>query len=134
MKQYLIDASVVHGWCNTKDKHHLACKKFFEIHSKEKLFFPVNCIFEVKSSTARRLGAGNFSGLPGKFLLKKQGFINIDYKFLLACQKNNLFGEFPKLKGQDLIYACIAKLGNFTLVTCDKHFDVYSKKINLLKL
>jgi len=134
MKQYLIDASVFHGWSNTKDKHHLACKKFFQDHLKEGLFFPIHCLFEIKSSRAKRLRMGDFSGLPGRFILKNQKFINVDRKFFDVCQKNNLFGEFPKLKGQDLIYACMAKIGGFILVTCDSDFDIYSKKINLLKL
>ncbi|MGB2762134.1 MAG: PIN domain-containing protein [Minisyncoccales bacterium] len=134
MKQYLIDASVLHGWSNTKDKHHSVCKKFFQDRLEDELFFPIHCLFEVKASRERRLKGGDFSGLPGKFVLRNKKFINVDRKFFDHCQQKELFDAFKKLKGSDLIYACMAKIGGFILVTCDNDFDAYSRKINLLKL
>lgn len=99
MKQYLIDAAVLHGLANTKDKHHPACKKFFQDHSKEELFFSIRCLFELKASRARRLGAGDFSGLPGRFVLKNKKFIDVDHKFFDFCQKTIFLMSSRHLRG-----------------------------------
>lgn len=134
MENYLIDASVLHSWVNTKDKFHLKCRRFFEKHQQDELFFSIHCLFEVNAVKARRLRGGDFSGLPGKFILKNKKFIDVDRKFFDYCQQAKIFDEFLQLKGSDLIYACMAKIGDFTFVTCDDDFDVYRNKIKILKL
>lgn len=134
MTQYLIDNSAFHGYANTKDLHHDVCKKFFEDHQGEKLFFPIHTLFEFHASRARKMKGNAFEGLPGNFTFKNQQFIDINIKLFDDCQKQNLFEKFKELKGADLLYACIAYIGKFTLVTCDSDFDVYKNDINILKL
>ncbi|MFX1537354.1 MAG: hypothetical protein ACFFDI_24365 [Promethearchaeota archaeon] len=59
-----------------------------------------------------------------------EGFRN----FYKTCKRRRLFEMFNRLKGMDLIYACLAKVGNFKLVTCDNHFDPYTDDMDVLKL
>lgn len=134
MTQYLIDNSVLHGWANTKDQHHEACKKFFEEHQDDELFFPIYSLFEFQASRSRRIKGNDFEGLPGNYRLKNKKFIDINRKLYDDCQSQKLFEKFKELKGADLLYACIADMGRFTLVTCDSDFDVYQNEIDLMKL
>ncbi len=134
MTQYLIDSSVLHGWTNTKDKHHNVCRIFFKEHQNDELFFPIHSLFEFQASRARRIKGNDFEGLPGNYRLRNKKFIDINRKLYNYCQSYELLEKFKELKGADLLYACMAYIGKFTLVTCDSDFDVYKNDINLMKL
>lgn len=134
MTNYLVDNSVLHGWANKKDQHHNVCKKFIEDHQSDELFFPIYGLFEFHASRARRIKGKDFKGLPGNYKLKNKKFIDINRTLYDLCQKNMLFEKFKELKGADLIYACIAYIGSYTLVTCDSDFDVYKNDITIIKL
>ena len=134
MTQYLIDASVLCGYLNTEDSNHDICKEFFQEYPSNKLFFPILSFFELHASQARRIKEKTFQGLPGNHRLKNTKFIDVDRKFFNNCQDKKIFEKFKKLKGADLVYACMAYIGKFTLVTCDSDFDVYQGEINLKKL
>jgi len=134
MTQYLIDNSVLHGWVNTKDQHHTSCKKFFEEHKDDELFFPIHLLFEFQASRAKRIKGNTFEGLPGNYRLKNKKFVDINRKLYDHCQSQKLFKKFKELKGADLLYACIVDIGEYTLVTCDSDFDIYQKEISLMKL
>jgi len=134
MPKYLIDASVLHGWANTRDTHHDICKNFFIEHEGEHLYFSIHSLFEVHAARSCRTRGRSFTALPGKHKLRDQIFIDIDRKFYDECQRFKLFDEFAGLRGMDLIYACCAKIGRFTLVTCDQDFDQYADKISVLRL
>lgn len=134
MKQYLIYNSVLHGWANTKDLHHDTCKKFLEEHQGDELLFPIHSLFEFQASRSRRIKGNDFAGLPGNYRLKNKKFVDINRKLYDDCQGQQLFDKFKELKGGDLLYACIAHIGKFTLVTCDSDFDVYKNDINLMRL
>ena len=131
---YLVDNSVLHALANTQDMHHSSCKQFFDEHKGEALYFPIHALFEFKASRARRMKRNSFSGLPGSLVMKDQNFVNINRKLYDYCQNKNLFELFAELKGADLIYACIAKIGQYTLVTCDADFDIYADEISIVKL
>ena len=44
----------------------------------------------------------------------------------------DLANLFEKLRGADLIYACIAKIEELPLVTCDPHFEEYRHEIEVI--
>jgi predicted nucleic acid-binding protein len=118
---------------NVNDNHHDHCKRFFEEHATEHFYFPIHSLFEVHASRSRRIKNGSFLGLPGTRTLRNQLFIDINRKLYDVCQRRGLFDTFARLKGSDLIYACLAKIGNFTLVTCDADFDAYQDQIRIVK-
>jgi predicted nucleic acid-binding protein len=133
MYEYLIDACVLSGFLNTEDVHHDACLVFFESHAGERFCFSIHTLFEFKASQSRRLCEGTFSPLS-PLSLPKQRLFSLDKDFYEACQNKDLFRLFDKLKGADLIYACLAKLHSLTLVTCDEDFEQYSNIISILQL
>jgi predicted nucleic acid-binding protein len=47
---------------------------------------------------------------------------------------DNLYDLFEELKGADLMMACMAKVQNMPLVTCDSHFDKYSSHLSVVNL
>ena len=131
---YLIDNSALFGWANTKDRYHSVCKRFFEEHQDDELLFPIHSLFEFQASRSRKIKGGDFQGLPGNYRLKNKKFIDINRKLYDECQRRGIFEKFKELKGADLLYACIAHIGKYTLVTCDSDFDAYRDDISLMKL
>ena len=134
MPKYLIDASVIHGLANTKDRHHSVCKEFFEENANEQFHFSVHSFFEVHAARLRRIRGRDFVGLPGQFKLRNQILHILDNNFYKECKRRDLFSVFDGLKGSDLIYACLAKIRGLTLVTCDEDFNPYADEIGVLRL
>jgi predicted nucleic acid-binding protein len=134
MSEYLIDNSALHAYTNVSDKLHKSSKQFFDENVGACFYFSVHSLFEFQASRHRRIRSKSFIGLPGNHKLEKQKCVQLDLHFYQECQSDRLFELFKDLKGMDLIYACIAKRGKLTLVTCDSDFDVYSNEISLLKL
>lgn len=134
MKEYLIDANVIHAWINKKDIHHNGCKKFVEENMENKFHFPMHGYFKMYASIERRRKGKDFLGPENDTSLKNTISHNIDEKFFGKCKECKLFNLFQGLKGSDLIYACFAKLKNLPLVTCDSDFDAYIKKIRVIKI
>jgi len=134
MPKYLIDASVMLGLSNIRDTHHEKCKEFFDDQPSELLYFSLHSLFEIHAARARRIRGKNYVGLAGNYNYPNVKFIPIDWNFYKECKRRRLFDLFDRLKGMDLIYACLAKIRNCKLVTCDNHFDAYADKIDVLKL
>jgi predicted nucleic acid-binding protein len=134
MTKYLIDASAMLGLANDNDVHHAVCKKFFDEQPSNLFYFALHSLFEIQAARARRIRNGDYVGLPGNYNYPNVNFINIDWNFFKECKQRKLFDVFDRLKGMDLIYACLAKIGKYTLVTCDYHFDSYNSKIDILNL
>jgi predicted nucleic acid-binding protein len=134
MPNYLIDASVMLGFANTKDTHHKNCEKFIDEHTSELFYFPMHTLFEVESGRARRIRANSYDFELGERKFHNVKIIPIDWNIFEQSVELKLFELFDKLRGMDLIYACIAKIKNLTLVTCDHKFDLYTEKLNVLNL
>lgn len=134
MEKYLIDASVMLGFVNTRDVHHKKCKKFFDEQTINLLYFPLHSLFEIESARARRIRDDNYEFELGERKFHNVKFIPIDFKLFKTCEALKLFELFDRLRGMDLIYACIAKINNLKLVTCNGHFDQYEENIDILKL
>jgi hypothetical protein len=58
----------------------------------------------------------------------------IDQKFVNSADAIVALPGFDKLRGGDLIFACIAKLENAWLVTLDSDFSVVSDQITVVNL
>jgi predicted nucleic acid-binding protein len=134
MKEYLIDANIIHAWANRNDKHHDVCKIFLEENKENQFHFPMHACFEIYASIARRRKGNDFIGPENNISLKGNVSHDIDEKFFAKCKENKLFDLFKELKGSDLIYACFAKVLNLPLVTCDNDFDIYTSEIQIVKL
>jgi predicted nucleic acid-binding protein len=133
MSEFLLDSSVIHGLYNKEDKHHSICKKFLKDHKDDRFFIPSHSRFEIQHSISKRKKNKTFTR-PEEDIQLNFKSIDIDSGFYQKCQEKNLFSMFDCLKGGDLIFACIAKLYGYTLVACDKHYNNYKAKINIIYL
>ena len=52
--------------------------------------------------------------------------------FTRRCAELHLFERFVRLRGGDLIYACIAKLEDIGFVTFDHDFAPYASEIHII--
>jgi len=59
---------------------------------------------------------------------------NIDQDFVRKSYDIVMTDGFSKLRGADLIFACIAYLEKASLVTLDNHFQNVSHRINVIDL
>lgn len=57
---------------------------------------------------------------------------DISMSMIRRTAELDLENLFEKLRGADLIYACIAKIEELPLVTCDPHFEKYRHEIEVI--
>ena len=128
-EKYLIDASVLAAYLNEADANHTFSREFFEKHIGEKFFFTPLALFEFEAAASRRKADGTFAGLNVN--LGNHTFIPLDSCLFKAAKDDGLFAVFKGLKGADLVYACLAKLRDLTLVTCDRDFWRFTDHIKV---
>lgn len=133
MEQFLLDSGVIHAIYNKEDVHHSVCFRFLNEHKDARLYIPTHSRFEIQSSISKRKKAKTFTRHDKNIRVNFKN-INIDAKFYQECQDKKLFSLFDCLKGGDLIFACIAKLRGYTLLTCDKDYKKYGTNINIIYL
>ncbi len=96
--------------------------------------FPAIAAFEVDASVSRM-------HREGKKLLREFYIVDdcavvytIDQDLIRRSSELVTMEGFSKLRGADLIFACIAYLENACLVTLDGHFSEVSRLVNVLNL
>jgi len=131
-KHILCDASFLHAYFNEKDLHHIEVKnKVEELLLQGKRFaLSANTVFELMAAQAKRKREGTHSGVP--YLTIDHDTIPLDFQSIQMCFEENVFEEFPLLRGMDLINASLAKIFKIPLATCDKDFKPYEDKIELI--
>jgi hypothetical protein len=97
--------------------------------------FPSLAVFEVAATVSRSLQDGKKMYM--EYYLIDENSILYDVSQELIYQCNDLFAKpgFDKLRGADLVFACIAHAEDAYLVTLDKHFSKnVSNYINVVDL
>ena len=96
--------------------------------------FPSIAAFEVDASVSRM-------HREGKKILREFYIVDdcsviypINQELIRRCTDLVTMDGFSKLRGADLIFACIACLEGACLVTLDGHFNEVSKQLNVLDL
>ncbi len=96
--------------------------------------FPAIAAFEVDASVSRM-------HREGKKILREFYIVDdcaviypVDQELIRRCSDLVTMDGFSKLRGADLIFACIAYLENACLVTLDGHFNGVSQHISVLDL
>lgn len=96
--------------------------------------FPSVAAFEVDASVSRM-------HREGKKILREFYIVDdcaviypIDQELIRRCSDLVTMDGFSKLRGADLIFACIAYLESACLVTLDGHFNGVSHHVNVLDL
>jgi hypothetical protein len=96
--------------------------------------FPSIAAFEVDASVSRMHREGR-KILREFYIVDDCAIIYpIDQALIRRCSDLVTMDGFSKLRGADLIFACIAYLESACLVTLDGHFNGVSKHVNVLDL
>jgi len=96
--------------------------------------FPAIAIFELSATVARKHREGGKMLRDFYIFNDKSKFYDIDRKLAEKSYDLAATSGFDKLRGADLIFACIAYLEDAFLVTMDNHFKAVSDKIKIINL
>lgn len=138
-KRYALDASVLASIVNSDDPEHFSCYSFFRnLHDEDKAIWvvPGLIFFEFQATQSRRYREHR----PGKPVFRNAPLFytntelyHVTKKFLITVSELGLYDKFSRLRGADLLYACIARVEGIPLVTHDAGFNRYSNEITLIK-
>ncbi len=96
--------------------------------------FPAIAAFEVDASVSRTHQEGR-KILREFYIINENSIIyQIDQALIRRCSDVVIMNGFSKLKGADLIFACIAYIESAYLVTLDNHFSKVSPHIKIINL
>ena len=96
--------------------------------------FPVIAFFEISASVSRKHRDGE--KILREFYIINENSIIYDINQDLVRKSNDIvtIDGFNKLRGADLIFACIAYLEKAYLVTLDNHYQNVSQHITVINL
>lgn len=127
----LLDSSFLIGLIKSRDKHHDMCNSFFH-NSLNRFVIPSVAYFEFQATVSRMAREQRTKDpLRGIFMLIPVEKYNVDYALIEKAGKLGLFNKLSPLKGADLIFASIAAIEEYILITTDKDFLKVKDQINL---
>jgi predicted nucleic acid-binding protein len=96
--------------------------------------FPALAVFEVEASVSRRRREG--SKILREFYIVNDSSViyPIDDVLVRRCAELTALPGFDRLRGADLIFACIAYLEDAFLVTMDRGFSAVESRVRVLDL
>lgn len=108
----------------------------FTRKKKYQFIFPSISIFELNSSVSRKHRDGE--SILRDFYIFNDSSITypVDQDLLNKCHKEELFTKdgFNKLRGADLVFACIAYIEGAYLITLDNHFGCIVDAVKVINL
>jgi predicted nucleic acid-binding protein len=122
----VLDNSVLYAAVSSKDINHQRASSYLKNNSGMTKVLPALAYFEYQATLSRN--GFNYRGV----YIESVEIFDITREFAAKCAKQKLFDKFPKLKGADLIYACVAKILDIPLLTLDKDFDPYQNQITVV--
>ncbi|MCK4635827.1 MAG: PIN domain-containing protein [Candidatus Moranbacteria bacterium] len=112
---------------NSDDANHLACYSFYENNKENSIFYiPSIAYFEFQATQSRN--RKKYKELYMESVRK----YDITYDLIKKCDNLDLFNKFNRLRGADLVYACISKIENMPLATNDKDFKSVESDISVI--
>jgi predicted nucleic acid-binding protein len=136
-KRYALDANVLASIVNSDDSEHFSCYSFFrnlDDDDKATWIVPGLIFFEFQATQSRRYRERRqpvYRHAPLHY--ENTELYHVTKKFLGKVYELDLYNKFSSLRGQDLLYACIARVENIPLVTHDGDFDPYGEELMLIK-
>ena len=91
---------------------------------------PAIAYFEYQAAQSRLRKEGE--GAYRELYIPNWEVYDISLALIRKAAELDLMNLFEKLRGADLIYACIAKIEQIPLVTCDRHFGQYAGEIQVI--
>ena len=125
-----MDASFLVSVIRSCDVNHFVCYNYFKNNENSIWVVPTIAYFEYQAaqSRLRREGKKAFREL----FIPNLEVYELSLSVIRKTAELDLANIFDKLRGADLIYACIAKIEEIPLVTCDTQFDYYSNVIKVI--
>jgi predicted nucleic acid-binding protein len=112
----------------TADVHHNIANQFYERNPDAVWVILTLAYFEFQAAQSR-------SGQRYRDVyIRSLEIFELTLDFTRRCREQQLFERFLKLRGADLVYACIAKVKGFALVTFDRDFDDQAGYIQIVRL
>jgi len=138
-RRYVLDASVLVAIVNSDHDQHFSCYSFFRSVGDNKCVrwvVPGLIFFEFQATQSRlhrrrQLDHKVFRNAPLNY--ENTDIYHVTENFLTKVYKLDLYNKFNLLRGQDLLYACIAHVEGIPLVTHDSDFDPYSDDLTVIK-
>lgn len=127
--RYLIDACVLIGAVNSADATHGGCYNFFKNNEDAILVVPTLAYFEFQATQSRIKNEGK-RAIRELYIPNLEKY-EITDALIRRANELDLFNKF-KLKGADLIYACIAAIEAIPLVTTDRDFESIQSDVKVV--
>jgi len=134
MARLAVDASFLISAIRSCAANHRQCYQFFRNHENLTWIIPTIAYFKYQAAQSRLAREGKKAYrelyIPNFQTYElTHDFIKQMAALVAALDLPNLF---EKLRGADLVYACVAKIERIPLVTCDGHFAYYSSEIEIV--
>jgi predicted nucleic acid-binding protein len=138
-KRYALDANVLVSIVNSSDEQHFSCYSFFRhlTDADEACWVvPGLIFFEFQAAQSRRQRERPITNTIYRHTplhRENSELYHVTTGFLQRVYELDLYNKFDRLRGADLVYACIAYIENIPLVTHDNNFDPYNGDLALIK-
>ena len=130
MKQFITDASFLISAIHSNDSNHDACYTFYKENEDSEWIIPALAYFEYQATQSRLEREGRKA--YRELYIPNPKIYPITHELIKKVAELELSLVFGGLRGADLIYACIAKIEEVPLITCDFHFTNYQTEIALI--
>lgn len=130
MKRHVVDASFLVSAIRSCDVHHVACYNYYRNNEDLTWVVPTVAYFEYQAAQSRLRREGRKA--YRELYIPDLEVFEISLPMIRRTAELDLFNVFENLRGADLIYACIARLEDIPLITCDGHFDEYASIIRVI--
>ena len=131
MQRLVTDACFLISAIRSCDPNHNVCYNFFKNHEDSTTWVvPIIAYFEYQATQSRLQREGKKA--YRELYIPNQEIYNVSLDLVHKTAEQNLANIFSELRGADLVYACIAKIENIPLVTCDNHFNSYIGQISII--
>lgn len=126
-KKILLDANVLISIVNSRDPNHIPCYSFYQNNKESHIFYvPSIAYFEFQATQSRNGRSYR------EIYMENVKKYDVGYDLIKQCWNCDLFNKFPKLRGADLVYACISKIKNIPLATNDNDFKSAESEISVI--
>jgi predicted nucleic acid-binding protein len=130
MARLVVDASFLISAIRSCDDNHQQCLQFFHDHEDVTWIIPTLAYFEYQAAQSRLKREGKKA--YRELYIPDFKVYELTHNFIRQVAEMDLPNLFERLKGSDLVYACVAKVEKIPLVTCDGDFEQYSAEIEVL--
>jgi predicted nucleic acid-binding protein len=130
MAKLVVDASFLISAIRSCDVNHQQCLQFFGDHENVTWIIPTITYFEYQASQSRLRREGKKA--YRELYIPNCIVYELTHDFIKRVAEMDLPNLFEHLKGADLVYACVAKVEEIPLVTCDKQFERYVPEIEVI--